>query len=83
MKFFNITDTMAFLEKVRSCSGNVYCVDSNGVMRDLKLAAEQLVQNSWLSRPQRLDEINVVAEQAIDSQRLYRYMMEIHSGVGA
>ena len=76
MKFFNIADTAAFFEKVLSCSGNVYCRDDKGQLRDLKLAARQLGAYSWLSHPERLEEIDVVVEYPSDGCLLHRYMME-------
>jgi len=77
MKFFNITDTSAFFDKVLSCTGNVYCVCSDGSLWDLKQTARQFSECSWLAKPAAMNEINVVVEQATDSRRLFRYMMEV------
>lgn len=76
MKFFNIADTSAFLQKVLDCKGNVYCKDASGELRDLKQAAQLLCSCNWLSRPERLDEIDIVVEQNSDSCLLFRYMQE-------
>jgi len=39
MKFFNISDPTMFFHKVLDCSGNVYCRDDQGALKDLKQAA--------------------------------------------
>ena len=76
MKFFNITDTGAFFDRILSCSGNVYCRDGEGQLRDLKQAVRQINACSWLGKPERLDEIDVIVEHSADSLLLHRYMME-------
>lgn len=76
MKFFNITDTAAFFQKILDCKGNVYYCDSNGRIQDLKQAAQQLNAFGWFSRLEKLDEIDVIVEQSSDSSLLMRYMME-------
>ena len=75
MKFFNIKNPAAFLDKVLACGGNVYCRDSNGELRDLKHTAS-LLKGFSCFRMEMMDEIDVVAEQPADSEKLYRYMME-------
>lgn len=76
VKFFNISNTTAFLNTVLSCSGDVYCRDSSGALQDLKQAARQLTACSWLTLPEALDEIDVVVQHPSDGLRLHRYMME-------
>lgn len=76
VKFFNISNTPAFLNMVLDCSGNVYYRDSSGALQDLKQAARQFAACSWLASPRSLDEIDVVVEHPGDSQNLFRYMME-------
>lgn len=76
VKFFNISDTSAFLSIVLNCSGDVYCRDSSGALQDLKQAARQFAACSWLTLPRGLDEIDVVVQHPADGQRLHRYMME-------
>lgn len=76
MKFFNINDTAAFFDRILSCSGNVYCRASDGSLRDLKHAARQAAEYSWLVRPGRMDEIDVIVELPADGRRLQRFMME-------
>lgn len=78
MKLFNIPDTPAFLKRILECSGDVYCRDSSGSLRDLKQAARQLTDCSWLALPGGLKEIDLVVQQDADSSRMIRYLMEAH-----
>jgi len=78
MKFYNISDTSAFLNMVLACSGDVYWRDAGGILQDLKLAARQLKSCSWLAQPRMLNEIDVFVMQPDDGQRMIRYMMEVH-----
>jgi len=77
MKFFNISDPTMFFHKVLDCSGNVYCRDDQGALKDLKQAARIFADYDCVARPQILREIDVVAEQPDDFYKLYRYMMEM------
>ena len=76
MKFFNISDTAAFLKAVLSCSGDVYCRDENGNMQDLKQAARQLESCSWLATARFPEVIDVEVQKSADCLRLHCYMME-------
>ena len=77
MTFYSIPNTRRFLERVRTCSGEVRYLDSDGRVLDLKAAAVALTDTGLERFVGPIDKIEVFTQRAEDAVRLIRFMAEM------
>lgn len=77
MKIYNINNVPAFLQRVRSCSGNVSLEDKNGNRQDLKALARQLEIIEPSLAGAKLSELTVYFEKSEDCFRMTNYLAEM------
>lgn len=76
MKIKNITDTDAFFKVVDECIGKVELVTSEGDRLNLKSKLSQYVSLSKIFSDAKIDEIEVIAYEPEDLNRLLRFLIQ-------
>ncbi len=74
MTIYNIPNARRFLEKVRSCSGEVHYLDNNGRLRDLKAVAMAFTDTGLERFMGPIDKIEVFARRQEDTISLISFI---------
>ena len=77
MKFFNITDVMAFLERVLCCRGKICSRDRDGSVRDLKQISRDLIASGMAKRIECIREIELIVELPSDKGLLLNFAVQM------
>ena len=77
MRIFSINNIPVFMQRVRSCTGNVSKQDRNGNHQDLKALAAQLESIEHTLSDAKLDELTVHFEKEEDCYRMVNYLVEM------
>ena len=76
MKIQNITDIEKFFEVVDSCEGKVELVTSEGDRLNLKSKLSQYVSLANVFSDGTIDEIEIIAYEPEDREKLLKYMVQ-------
>ncbi len=76
MKITNITDINKFFEVVDSCKGKVELVTGEGDRLNLKSKLSQYVALANVFSDGHIDEIEIIASEAEDREKLIKYMVQ-------
>lgn len=76
MKITNITDIEKFFEVVDSCKGKVELVTGEGDRLNLKSKLSQYVALANVFSDGQIDEIEIIAHEQEDRERLIKYMVQ-------
>lgn len=77
MKFFDISNTGEFFNRVLRCSGEIHTIEPDGSEKDLKSMAEYLTRTGMASQMKGFKEINLKIQKPADIDILFSYAMEM------
>ena len=78
MILYNISNTERFFERILTCQGNVYSVDSGKQPQDQKRTAEYLLSSGMARHMDGIDRINVRVEKPTDVASIMRFVAEMN-----
>ena len=78
MILYNISNTERFFERILTCQGNVYSVDSDKQPQDLKRTAEYLLSSGMARHMDGIDRINRRVERPTAAASIMRLMAELN-----
>ena len=77
MKFFGISNTSEFFNRVLRCNGEIHVIEADGTEKDLKSMAEYMTKNGLAAQMKGFPEINLKIEKPADMDILFSYAMEM------
>lgn len=77
MKFFGISNTGEFFDRVLRCKGEVHVIEADGTEKDLKQMAEYMTRNGLASNLRGISEIDLRIQKPSDIDVLFSYAMEM------
>ena len=77
MRIFSINNIPVFMQRIRSCTGNVHYEDRNGNYKDLKALAAQLESIEHTLSDAKLNELTVYFEKEEDCCKMVNYLVEM------